>query len=62
MAAVEYDNNGFASGYLVTDITGDLIVDGSDLGKVENNNNLFISKAVPSGVIAKNKLIFHLFK
>ncbi|MEO6695037.1 MAG: glycoside hydrolase family 9 protein, partial [Ignavibacteria bacterium] len=47
MALIENDAFNFASGYIMTDVTGDRITDASDLSIVDNNAAGFVGKVTP---------------
>ncbi|NTU99445.1 hypothetical protein HGA64_05600 [Candidatus Falkowbacteria bacterium] len=53
MTPVDNDSANFATGYLVTDINGDNLVDLSDIGVVDTNNLNFVSKVIPSKLLLK---------
>ena len=55
--AVDVDNINFATGYQSTDMNGDNLVDLSDLIYVNNNSLRFISKIVPTVIIAKPAMV-----
>ncbi|MEO7356734.1 MAG: hypothetical protein ABIY50_04375, partial [Ignavibacteria bacterium] len=47
LSAIDNDAFNFASGYIVTDVTGDGIADASDLSVTDNNASNFVSKVTP---------------
>jgi hypothetical protein len=57
--AVINDANAFASGYLLTDLTGDDSADLSDIIVVVNNANAFISKQSPEAKFKKSSNNMH---
>jgi subtilisin-like proprotein convertase family protein len=49
LALIDNDAYNFASGYIQTDITGDLATDGSDYAIADNNATNFVSAILPPG-------------
>jgi len=49
LALIDNDAFNFASGYILTDVTGDLATDGSDYAIADNNATNFVSTILPPG-------------
>jgi hypothetical protein len=49
LALIDNDAYNFASGYIQTDVTGDLSTDGSDYAIADNNATNFVSAILPPG-------------